>query len=453
MEENVKLKWRERLCYGSGQAGSVVLNQLLATFLLSYYTDTLLINAAAISTMFLVTRFLDGITDFIVGALMDKTNTRFGKARPWLLADAPLMALGIALMFIGNAGWSDGGKLLYAYVTYIFSNCIAYTIWGIGHGALLAKITMNVGERTTLSSVSMFLNNVVVMIVGAIVTPMVMALGWKSTSIILGIAAGILIFLEFAGTKERVNAVKVENPGTKEPQVPFKEQLKKVLVNKYFWMIMIINMLVLLMNANSIQSMIYYCNYVLKNPMFISVLMSVGGIPSILVMFFIPALSKRFSKRTVLAGSSVLLLISFLIMGFAGANQTLVFIGVTMKNLAVSPMFGLPMALLADIVDYNEYKTGFRCEGLISTSSSIGMKIGIGFGAALTGWILAFSGYDGAAAVQSAKAVSGIKFSFSWTGVIFSILILIAVLFIDIEKKIPEVHAALDKKHKGAKSE
>lgn len=199
--------------------------------------------------------------------------------------------------------------------------------------------------------------------------------------------------------------------------------------------------------------MIYYCNYVLKNPMFISVLMSVGGIPSILVMFFIPALSKRFSKRTVLAGSSVLLLISFLIMGFAGANQTLVFIGVTMKNLAVSPMFGLPMALLADIVDYNEYKTGFRCEGLISTSSSIGMKIGIGFGAALTGWILAFSGYDGAAAVQSAKAVSGIKFSFSWTGVIFSILILIAVLFIDIEKRIPEVHAALDKKHKGAKSE
>lgn len=210
---------------------------------------------------------------------------------------------------------------------------------------------------------------------------------------------------------------------------------------------MVLNIFVLLMNANSIQSMIYYCNYVLNKPLFISLLMSVGSIPSILVMFFIPALAKKFSKRKVLAGSAVLLLISFLIMGFAGTNSTIVFIGVAMKNLAVSPMFGLPLAFVADVVDYNEYKTGYRCEGLISTSSSIGMKIGIGFGAALTGWILAFSGYNGAAAVQSAKAISGIRFSFSWTGVIFSVFILIIVLFIDIEKKTPEIQAALSKKH------
>ena len=219
MKENVKLSWRERLCYGSGQAGSVILNQLLETFLLSYYTDTLLINAAAISTMFLVTRFLDGITDFIVGALVDKTDTKFGKARPWLLVDAFLMAIGVAMMFVGNASWSSGGKLLYAYVTYIFSNCIAYTIWGIAHGALLAKMTMNVDERTTLSSVGMFMNNVVVMVVGAIVAPMVMGLGWKTTSIILGIAAGVLVFFEFAGTKERVKVADVKQVEGKAAEV------------------------------------------------------------------------------------------------------------------------------------------------------------------------------------------------------------------------------------------
>lgn len=441
MENKENIKWGERLSFGSGQGGSVILSALFSTFLLAYYTDTVLIGAAAIATMFLITRFFDGITDFIVGAFIDKTNTRFGKARPWIMAASITMLIGIALMFRISPDWSDKGKLIYAYATYMFANCVAYTIFTIAHGALLARISTSVKERTLLSSVSMIINNVINMIVGSIATPMVLKLGWQNTSLILAVVAGVLIFIEFLGTKERVA---VETGEAVKDTTPLSEQIKVVFKNRYFWNVMIINILILMMNANSIQSMIYYCNNILHNPMFISVLVGVAGIPSIFFMFIVPKLSAKFSKRGVLLGSAVLLIISFLIMGFAGSNQTWILVGVVLKNIAVSPMFALPMALVADIVDYNDYKTGMRCDGLINTSGSIGVKIGIGFGAAMTGWILAFFGYEGGAAVQTERALTGITFSFSWVGVVLSVLIFAAILFMDIEKKLPEVHEGLE---------
>ncbi len=436
MSKQENIRWGERLAFGAGQGGSVVLSALFSTFLLAYYTDTVLIGAAAIATMYLITRFFDGITDFIVGVFIDKTNTRFGKARPWILAAAITMTIGISVMFRINPEWGQAQKLVYAYVTYMFANCVAYTIFTIAHGVLLARISKHVAERTLLSSVSMIINNVINMLVGSIATPMVLKFGWETTSLILAIVAGVLILIEFLGTHERVEEVMVE----KKDAVPYKDQMKVVFKNRYFWNVMIINILILMMNANSIQSMIYYCNYILQKPMFVSILVGVAQIPSIIFMFLVPKLTNKLSKQGVLIGSSVLLILSFLIMSMAGGNQNVVLAGVILKNIAVSPMFALPLALIADIVEYNEFKTGVRCDGLINTSGSIGVKIGIGFGAALTGWILAFFGYEGGAAVQTERALSGIKFSFGWVGVIISVMILIAVLFMNIEKKLPEMN-------------
>lgn len=210
---------------------------------------------------------------------------------------------------------------------------------------------------------------------------------------------------------------------------------------------LLLNLLILLMNANSIQAMIYYCNYVLGNPLYISALLSVGNIPSLVAMFLIPGLSKKFSKQKVMLGSAALLVVSFAILGLAGSNYYVIMAGVILKNVAVSPMFALPMAMTADIVDYNEYKTGFRSIGLINSGSSVGAKIGIGLGSAMTGFILAIAGYDGAAAVQTGTAISGIKFAFSWSGLILSVGILLVVLGLDIEKKLPEIQKALAERH------
>ncbi|MDE5931804.1 MAG: MFS transporter, partial [Lachnospiraceae bacterium] len=130
MENKNRVPVVNKFAYAVGTGAGNIYNQIAAAFLLQYYTDTALIGAGAIATMFLVCRVFDGISDFAMGAVIDKTHSKFGKARPWLLLSAPLMLIGMFLLMNVPLGASDGGKLVYAYVTYILMNCIIYTIYG-----------------------------------------------------------------------------------------------------------------------------------------------------------------------------------------------------------------------------------------------------------------------------------------------------------------------------------
>lgn len=446
MDENRKTPMITKILYGCGAGGGNVMSTILASFLLSYYTDTALMGAAAVSTMFLISRVLDGITDIIMGGIVDKTNTRWGKARPWLLLAGPLMAVGMILILNMPMGFSDTGKLVYAYLTYIFLNCIVYTIFGIAHSALLARMTLDYEDRTTTSAVSSIMNNLAGIVVGSVTTGLVLKYGWSVTSVILGIAACILILITFFGVKEHVGIDAVTGK-VKTKEVPFKDAVPVILKNKYFFIIIFVGILTLVVNANAIASMIFYCNNVVGDPMFMTTLMSIGQIPGLAILLFMPALSKKFGKRQFMLAGIVLMIIGFVVLGLADGNRSLVLAGTILRSIGISPIFAGIYAFIADITDYGEWKFGIRTEGLISSSQSVGSKIGIGLGSGLTGWILAAFGYNGAAAVQSAAAVSGIKFAFGWLRAILSVCLLVAVLLMDVEKYMPEIRTALEKKH------
>lgn len=440
-----------RLCYGSGAASANVMATILGSFMLAYYTDTALINVAAISTMLLLVRFLDAGTDIAMGALIDKTNTRWGKARPWLLAAAPLIPVGMVLLLNVPMGWSDSGKLVYAYLTYIFLNCIVYTIYGVAHPALLARMTIDSEDRTLTSVVCSICNNVSGVIIGSIVPVMALKLGWSKSSVILGVTAGILMLITFLGVKEKVGIDGVTGRvNTKE--VPMKEALPVVLKNKYFYIIMLIGMFTLILNANAIGSMVFYCNEVVGDPMFMTSLMSIGQIPGILILFFMPAISKRVGKHFFMLAGVGMCLVGFVVLGLADGNRTMTLVGTILRSTGISPVFAGIYAYIADIADFGEWKSGMRTEGLISAAQSLGGKIGIGIGSAITGWVLAASGYVGGAASQSVEAVNGIKFAFGWLGVILSICLLVCILFLDVEKYMPEVKKHLDRKYSQEKT-
>lgn len=444
MNENQKIPMWRKICYGCGAGGGNVMSTLLASFLLAYYTDTALISAAAISTMFVICRLLDGVTDLVMGGIVDKTNTKIGKARPWLIIAAPLMCIGIILIVSVPQGWSETMKLVYAYVTYIFLNCIVYTIFGIAHSALLARMTRNDKERNTTSVVSSIINNAVGLVVGTAITGLQIKFGWTVTGIVLGIAAGVLILIPGLTIPEVVGMSDEKKPGKKE-SIPMKQQLPAVLKNKYFYLSLLIGALTLLMNANAIGSQIYYCNVVLGEPMFMAQLMSIGQLPGIIVLFFMPWFSNKFSKRNFMLIGAGCLIAGFAILGFAGTNHTLLLLGTILRSIGAGPMFAGIYAFIADACDYGEWKTGIRSEGLMASSQSIGSKIGIGFGSAMTGWILAFAGYNPKEMVQSEAVVSAIKFDYSWLGLIISIVLLVCVLMMDVEKYLPQIHEALGK--------
>ena len=212
MNESAKIPMWKKICYGCGAGGGNVMSTLLASFLLSYYTDTVGIAAAAIGTMFIICRLLDGITDLAMGGIVDKTNTKIGKARPWLIICAPLMFIGIILILSVPQSWSQVMKLVYAYVTYIFLNCIVYTIFGIAHAALLARMTRDFKDRNTASTVSSILNNAVGLIVGTMITALQLNFGWTVTGIILGVISGVLILIPGLTCNEIVGMEDVQAP-------------------------------------------------------------------------------------------------------------------------------------------------------------------------------------------------------------------------------------------------
>ncbi|MGN0299072.1 MAG: MFS transporter [Lachnospiraceae bacterium] len=444
MNENQRIPMWKKICYGCGAGGGNVMSTLLASFLLAYYTDTALISAAAISTMFVISRLFDGVTDLVMGGIVDKTNTKLGKARPWLILSAPLMCIGLILIVSVPQGWSEAMKLVYAYVTYIFLNCIVYTIFGIAHSALLARMTRDDKERNTTSVVSSICNNVVGLVIGTAITGMQIKFGWTVTGIILGVIAGILILIPGLTISEVIG---MGNDGKmdKKDNVPMKDQLPAVLKNKYFYLSLLIGALTLLMNANAIGSQIYYCNVVLGEPMFMAQLMSIGQLPGIIVLFFMPWFSNKFSKRNFMLIGACCLIAGFGILGIAGMNHTLILVGTILRSIGAGPMFAGIYAFIADACDYGEWKTGIRSEGLMASSQSIGSKIGIGFGSALTGWILAYAKYNPKEMMQSAAVVNAIKFDFSWLGLIISVVLFICVLMMDVEKYLPQIHEALGK--------
>ena len=423
-----------KTAYALGTGGGNIFSQIAAAFLLQYYTDTALIGAGSIATMFLVCRVFDGISDLIMGGIVDKTNTKIGKARPWLIISGPLLLLGIVLLMHVPAGASEGVKLVYAYATYIFMAVIVYTIYGIANTAMLPLMTHDKDESTMLATFSAIGNNLIGLIAGSLITPLVLNLGWHWSSIILGAASCILVL--FSGLINKEEAA--EGGEIRRETVPMKEQVKAVLKNRYFFLLLLVGATTLIMNANAIGAQIYYCNLVLGNMGFMSTLMIAGQLPGLLILFLMPSIAKKWSKQAFLLIGSVLLILGFVITGLAGTNTSMIVAGTIIRSFGAGPLLSAVFALVPDVVEYGNWKFGVRSEGLISSAQSIGSKIGIGLGSALTGWILAGVGYDPTAAVQTQSVINAIKFDYTWLGAIISIVILIIVLMLNVEKYAPE---------------
>ena len=190
---------------------------------------------------------------------------------------------------------------------------------------------------------------------------------------------------------------------------------------------------------NAIGAQIYFCNIVLGNPMFMSVLMTAGQFPGLIILFAMPYISKRWSKQMFLLIGSVLLIVGFAITGLAGTNTTMIVVGTVIRSLGAGPLLSAVFALVPDVVEYGNWKFGIRSEGLISSAQSIGSKVGIGLGSALTGWILASVGYSGAPdAPISDAVVNAVKFDYTWLGAIIGVAIFVIVLLLNVEKYAPQ---------------
>lgn len=440
-----RLRISEKLCYSAGDCGGQIYVTLCTYFLTGFYTDTVGIAAAAIGTMMLFARLFDGTSDLIMGAILDKTKSRYGKARPWMLWTAPLMGIALIALFMVPSSLGDSGKLVYAYFTYILLNCIIYTANGIAYNSLLARMTLNIQDRVSCTSWRFVLGNIMVLLINAITANLVTTLGWNKLIVIYGIIEIILLIICFAGCKEHID---VGDEGTVEVEkVPLKVALPALLKNKHFYL-QALMMVFLYINIMTVGNMMYYfCNTVLGNLAIMTVVSMCYNVPTIIGSFINPFLAAKYGKRKVIIGALVISMIGRVIVGVGNMNMTMVLVGCAIHGFALGPIYADVFAMTPDIIDYGEWKTGIRSEGLTTCCVSFGMKVGLGLGAFVASWILEFGGYDGMAAVQADSAISAIRFGFGYASVILSAICLIIILLMNVDKDIEQIQKVLMAKH------
>lgn len=439
-----RLSMGEKLSYGLGDCAANVYVAMASMFLTAYYTDTVGLAAMAVGTMMLIARIFDGVTDLVMGAIVDKTKSKYGKARPWVLWTAPFMFIGMVLLFSVPSSLNQTQSLIYAYVSYIFMNCIVYTANNLPYNALLSRMTLNVQDRATTASIRFVMTQFTALIINAVTANLISTVGWFWLSVIYGIVEMVMLLICFFGCKEHLGedasgAVKVQT-------VPLKIALPALLKNKYFYLQALL-FLFLYINTVSVGATTYYfCNIVLGNLAVLTLTSTAQTIPAIIANFVNPSLVKRFGKRKVMLVGCALMALGRFIVGAAGSSVPLVMVGIAIQGFGMGPVMSGVFAMTADVVDYGEWKTGVRSEGLVNSCTSFGMKVGIGIGSSLCTWVLAAGGYDGTAAVQSASAVAAIRFGFGYLGAILSVICLILVLLMNIDKHIVQIQADLEAK-------
>ena len=466
--ENVtaKEKW---LGYLLGPAGALLLNAVLATYLNVYYTDVLKLTGVwggAFLVVFpIISKIVDAITNVAMGYIIDRTRTKEGKARPWLLLSAPLLAVTGILLFTVPSG-SETVQVIWLMVSYNLFYSFAYTIFNMSHNLMVPLSTRDTTQRGSLSLFNQIATIMMSGILVALVFPMVImpAIGadkskWIVLMSVLSILALPLTLLEYFFTKERVT---LENQGTEEAAIPFRAQLKAIFTDRY--MLIIYAYFLIYTFGTSIKnlSLVYFCNYVLGtyNDGITQTLISViGGIPMGIGIFAVWPLAKKFGKRNVTLVGFILYAIGSAVCWLFPTNMVIMLVGQFIKNIGGLPCSYVFMALFADVLDHVEWRSGIRCDGIAMSVYNIIAVAMVGICTGIFNGMLSQSGYVApsvvggvtVAAEQSAAVKSAITFGFVGLEVITGIILAVLLVFLNVEKNIDKEQAEIKaRREKGA---
>lgn len=430
MERKGKLKFTEKLAYGLADFPEAA-NSILAAFLTMFYTDNIGLAAGAVGTMFFISKLLDGISDILAGVLIDKTASRWGKARPWLLWLALPTGLSLALIFFIPVGGAKTVQLFYAFVTYNLFTAVMFTITGIARSALLALMTQDMRQRGSMAAFGMFFGLGGTILGCSATFPLIFKLGgdvraWRILFIFYGLIVSLGLFAGFFMSKEYVTSAET---ATKEKgKLSLKEGLKLFFSNKYLILALVMTVLVNFVIQVNTSSQTYFYTYVMQEPMLTTTMNLVSIVPILAgIVFLVAPCLAKFGKRKCMYIGIFGQILGSLLKGVAGMTQSLpLLIGGTIISGAVTGLLAVPVStLFADGIDYGEYKANKRIEGMGSAITSFSQKISSGLALASVGWVLALTGYV-QNKVQSFAVNMGIITLSAW----IPLLLLLSIFFI-----------------------
>ncbi|GAA6204924.1 MFS transporter [Thalassotalea sp. SU-HH00458] len=401
-----KLTLKEKVGYACGDVASNFYWRVFDVFLFIFYTDVFGLHPAAVGSMMLVTRLIDAFSDPLMGALADRTQTKFGKFRPYLLwGIIPIAAAGVLTFTVPDL--DDSGKLMWAYATYIFM-MLAYTFINVPYGALLGVVTGNSQDRTTLTSfrfIGAFSGGSLV----AYLTPKLVeyfgqgneAFGWQLTMGLYGGVAAILFFITFLSTKERIAPIK-------EQKTPILQDIKDLTQNKP-WLILFSLALIIMMTITLRGSTgTFYFKYFVEREDLIGsfsfaymIALAVGAASTPLMTKFID------KRRLLMILMSVVTVLSIAFYFVPKEQIMLMYILQIAIGFTLGPKSPLVFSMYADTADFSEWKHGRRATAMVFSAAAFAQKLGGAIAGAMIGWLLASMGYI-ANQVQSHDSQTGI---------------------------------------------
>ena len=441
MEEKTYLKWYNKIGYGSGDIAGNVVYAFLTSFVMVYLTDTIGLASGIVGTLIAASKLFDGFTDVFFGSLIDKTHTKLGKARPWMIYGYIGCALTLVAVFAIPTSWGRTAQYAWLFIAYTLLNGVFYTANNIAYSALTSLVTKNSKERVQMGSYRFIFAFSTSLIIQSITVAFVDICGggaaaWRFVAIIYAVIGLVVNTISGLSVKElpdeELNSG-IEN--YEEKKYGLVQAFKLLVKNKYYMMICGTYILQQLYSA-MIGAGIYYCTWVLKNKNLFGVFAWAVNIPLIIALIFTPTLVGKWkgmyklNKRGYILATIARALV--IVAGYMG-SVPLMMLFTAVAALGQGPWQGDMNAVIAECSEYTYLTQGKRVDGTMYSCTSLGIKIGGGIGTAIVGWLLEISGYVGTNATQPASAITMLQVMYLWLPFVFEILITILLSKMNVE--------------------
>lgn len=442
MQEKKYLKWYHKIGYGSGDIAGNCVYALLTSFMMIYLTDTIGLSMGIVSTLIALSKVFDGITDFFFGRMIDKTHTKMGKARPWMLWPYIGCAITLVACFSIPTSWGQTAQYIFFFLSYTLLNAVFFTANNIAYASLTALITKNTSERVQIGSFRFIFAFATKIVIEAVTIFAVEWLGggvvgWRLIAIIYAIVGLVTNTYSVFSVKELPEAdEEMDEERQEEHKLTFLKSFQLLLKNKYY-VIICCSYILTQLYASVIGMGTYYAKYILGNEEIFSTLSLAINITMVVSLTVLPMVIKKLGGMYklniwgyVIAASGR---VGVMVAGYMG-SLPLMLAFTAISTIGIAPLQGDLNALIACCSEYTTLTTGHRLEGMMYSCSSLGIKLGGALGTAICGWLLDAAGYVENAVVQTDATVNMLNFLYLWMPVILCVAVAFLLVLLRVEK-------------------
>lgn len=442
MEEKRYLKWYNKMGYGSGDIAGNVVYAFLTSFVMVYLTDTIGLASGIVGTLIALSKLFDGFTDIFFGSMIDKTHSRLGKARPWMLYGYIGCAVTLVACFAIPTSLGKTAQYAWFFIAYTLLNGVFYTANNIAYSALTSLVTKNSKERVQMGSYRFIFAFSTSLLIQAITVGFVEKCGgdaaaWRLVAIIYAAIGLIVNTISALSVKELPEEELNEGEQAGEAEKYGLVQAFELLVKNKFYLMICGTYILQQLYSAMIGAGIYYMTWVLKNKNLFGQFAWAVNIPLIIALIFTPTLVGKWNGMYKLNVRGYMLATVgralVVVAGYMG-SVPLMILFTAVAALGQGPWQGDMNAVIASCSEYTYLTQGKHVDGTMYSCTSLGIKIGGGIGTAVVGWLLEFSGYVGTNATQPQSALSMMQFIYLWLPFVFDLLITIVLSQMNVEE-------------------